>query len=222
MHIEINTGELTVEDRRALIALLSEYDRPASITMPARTMILPADAPKTPSEALIEAAVAQRAETVVPTTASFDGQVGVALDKNGLPHDARIHASTAVLNVDGTWRAKRNVDSALVETVEAELHAVMAAPGPVPTPPVAMEVPPVPTPPVPPPPVPTLPVAEAAAAAAVSPFAAVMKRVVALQGAGRITSAEVTQTCVDIGLGNIRDLAKRPDLIPSFEALLPE
>ena len=84
-------------------------------------------------------------------------------------------------------------------------------------------MPPVPTPPVaevPVPPVPTPPVAEVAAA--VSPFAAVMKRVVALQGAGRITSAEVTQTCVDIGLGNIRDLAKRPDLIPSFEALLPE
>lgn len=220
MHIEINTTELTVEDRRALIALLSEYDRPASIPMPTRTMILPAvefgpeariDVVKPASEALIEAATAQRTPSE-----------GVTLDKNGLPHDARIHASTAVLNVDGTWRAKRNVDSALVETVEAELHAVMAAPGPVPTPPVAMEVPPVPTPPVPPPPVPTLPVAEAAAAAAVSPFAAVMKRVVALQGAGRITSAEVTQTCVDIGLGNIRDLAKRPDLIPSFEALLPE
>ncbi len=61
---------------------------------------------------------------------------GVTLDKNGLPWDARIHAKAATgggtLNADGTWRAKRGLnDEALVKRIEAELRAVLAAPGPV-------------------------------------------------------------------------------------------
>jgi hypothetical protein len=42
-------------------------------------------------------------------------------DAAGLPWDERIHASTKALNVDGTWRRRRNIDTAEIARVEAEL-----------------------------------------------------------------------------------------------------
>lgn len=51
-------------------------------------------------------------------------------DKNGLPWDERIHASSRALVADGSWRAKRGVDAGLVAQVEAELKALMAIPSP--------------------------------------------------------------------------------------------
>ncbi len=255
MHIEINTAEMTAEDRRALIALLSSYDQAPS--RPSIVDAFRAAYPPPVGDDGMTAADEVAAMTVVTDVRGPQGEQGdagqggptgnmvappgVKLDKNGLPHDPRIHASTAVLNADGTWRAKRNVDPALVAQVEAELRAVMSAPPPPPTagdpppppptagdppsPPTADVPPPPPTADVPPPPPPTAgdpPPPPPTAATDISPFAAVMKKVVNLQSAGKITTAEVTQFCVDLGLGTIRDLAKRTDLIPSFEALLPE
>jgi hypothetical protein len=66
---------------------------------------------------------------------------GVDVDKDGLPWDARIHAESKAKNADGSWRAKRKVDPAVVTAVTAELRAVMAAP--VPAAPVAAPPPPV-------------------------------------------------------------------------------
>lgn len=68
-------------------------------------------------------------------------------DVNGLPWDERIHSSSRAVNADGSWRAKRGVDSGLVAAVEDELRAVavheaVSAPIP-PAPPVP------PTPPAP-------------------------------------------------------------------------
>ena len=53
---------------------------------------------------------------------------GVDVDSEGLPWDARIHAaSKKTLARGGTWKLKRGIDDALVESVKTELRATMAA-----------------------------------------------------------------------------------------------
>jgi len=67
------------------------------------------------------------------------------VDRNGLPWDERIHASTRAKNADGSWRAKRGVDQTLVVAVEQELRS--RAPVPVAPQPAPMPIqPPVPAP----------------------------------------------------------------------------
>ena len=68
-----------------------------------------------------------------PTEPEQPASPAVALDKNNLPWDARIHASSKAINADGSWRAKKMIDAAVVATVEAELRATMGAPAPVAT-----------------------------------------------------------------------------------------
>ena len=75
------------------------------------------------------------------------GAASVELDKNGLPWDERIHAGTKTKLKSGEWKAKKQVDSALVAQVEAELRARMTAGNvaspvapTVPTPPLASPV----------------------------------------------------------------------------------
>ncbi len=155
---------------------------------------------------------------------------GVELDSRGLPWDARIHASTKVKNTsDDTWRNKRGVDKALLTQVEAELKQVMAAPAaPMPQGDAADEedAPAAPPPPPPPPagdtpaPPPPPPPADEPAAD-LTAFAGVMRLVVAKQTAGTVSAEQVAAICQQLGLTGVRDLAKRPDLIPAFEALLP-
>lgn len=53
---------------------------------------------------------------------SDEGQVNTnapAVDKNGIPWLADVHAGTKAMNQDGTWRAKRGVDKAVVAAAEA-------------------------------------------------------------------------------------------------------
>lgn len=62
-------------------------------------------------------------------------------DSAGVPWDARIHASSKATVTDGTWRARRNVDKAVIEAVTAELLGQQqpepaAAPMPMPVMPV--------------------------------------------------------------------------------------
>lgn len=68
-----------------------------------------------------------------------------ATDKNGLPWDERIHSTPAKLTGKGVWRAKRGVNDALVQQVEAELRSRPQQPAPVPQ----MQPQPVMQPPVP-------------------------------------------------------------------------
>lgn len=42
-----------------------------------------------------------------------------AVDKNGVPWLEAVHAGTKAMNQDGTWRAKRGVDKAVVAAAEA-------------------------------------------------------------------------------------------------------
>ena len=62
-------------------------------------------------------------------------------DKNGLPWDERIHASTKAKNADGTWRYRKGIDQATKDRVEAELRGgaaitatAAATPGALPSP----------------------------------------------------------------------------------------
>lgn len=150
-------------------------------------------------------------------------------DVNGLPWDGRIHASTRVRNADGSWRAKRNVDDALVATVTAELRQNAAAPAPgvtvtqgpiqdVPTPPAPVDTtgapppPAAPTPP-PPPPAPTT-------LSGPQLFARYMERVTAAQTGGLVTTADVAAIATGLGLVGTAGLLQRPDLVPQAEAAL--
>lgn len=178
-----------------------------------------------------------------PTAPIASPSSGVELDADGLPWDARIHSGPAdkrPKNADGRWRRARGVDDATVEQVTAELRQVMGAPAPAPTP-AAAPTPPAPAPvpaspppapvaaaptpaPAAPPPTPAAAVTEsgpAVAATAVETFADLMKKVTRMQTAGLVTVETTSQIAASLGLTGLRDLMNRPDLVPSFDALLP-
>lgn len=48
-----------------------------------------------------------------------------------------------------------------------------------------------------------------------------MKKVTRMQTAGLVTVETTSQIAASLGLTGLRDLMNRPDLVPSFDALLP-
>lgn len=156
---------------------------------------------------------------------------GIELDKDGLPWDGRIHASTKTKTVEGVWKKKRSVEQATVDAVTAELRAVMAVPrletraGEGFAAATGVSFPHDPVPPavaVPPPP----PAIEAPAATAVIPpppppaapgitFAEFMAHVTAGVTSQRFTREDVAGACVAHGIPNLPGLINRPDLIPA-------
>lgn len=68
------------------------------------------------------------ASAPAPVAAPAPATNSVQLDKNGLPWDGRIHASTKATVQDGSWKKRRGVDDAEVARVEAELRQVMGIP----------------------------------------------------------------------------------------------
>lgn len=189
--------------------------------------------------------------TQTPAPAPSPNPGGVEVDSRGLPWDARIHSGPAnkkPKNADGSWRKGRGVDDATIAQVEAELRSVMgAAPPPVPVAPApAPEVAAAPIPPAPPVPVaapaPPAPAAEAPTPAPIAPeptlaaavtasgpvaatpaanFADLMRKITGLQTAGHLTVEGTAEISASLGITGVRDLMHRPDLIPSFDALLP-
>lgn len=130
----------------------------------------------------------------------------VALDVEGLPWDARIHAASKSKIANGTWKLKKGMSEQrpLVEGVKAELRNTMAIPAVAPAP-----VPPV----MPPLPAPVPPLAPAAAADPVE-FAGFMQWVAGLIHQGRWTHDHTTATLGRHSLPGAVALASRPDLIP--------
>ena len=158
---------------------------------------------------------------VVPVTPPAPIIPGVDIDKDGLPWDVRIHASSKAILASGKWRQKRNVDPALVTQVTAELRGAMAVPTPT-----AQEIPNgaapgvgsvnAPPPPAPvTPPGPIAPVDLASRAAPIVPgatnitFPNFMQRTT---GAG-IDQATIQATCAQHGLESIALLASRSDIL---------
>lgn len=139
------------------------------------------------------------------------GAVATELDKNGLPWDGRIHASTKKKNADNSWMAKRNLDPAVKVAVEAELRQLLsfpAPPGPGPAP--------VPNAP-PPPPASTLtpdtPGTPTPGAAAEITFASLFTRSTAAIGAGKFTSDQLATMLTRVaGTAVMPMLINRPDV----------
>jgi hypothetical protein len=148
---------------------------------------------------------------------------GIAVDADGLPWDARIHAGGRATNADGKWRQKRGLnDPALKARVEAELRQAMGAP--------AASVPVVPTAPAPVPPttaaVPAPPVAltsppvspDAAATPTGETFQTFMARCGGLLVSGALTQEKLNAVAIEVGLPGITLLHTRPDLVPAVAA----
>jgi hypothetical protein len=140
----------------------------------------------------------------------------VQLDKNNLPWDARIHASSKAINADGSWRAKKMVDAAVVATVEAELRATMGAPAPVATP--APAAPAQPASPVATPAQPAAPAAPAPVGDPNTDLPVFLKEATQLINAGRATTADMIAAANSAGIPHPGALTQRPDLIATVRA----
>lgn len=154
-----------------------------------------------------------------PAAVTVAAPAGVTVDKNGLPWDERIHASTKTQNADGSWKKKKGADEAMVAQVTAELRQLMAIPAAASAAPVAAALPNLPAaalPNLPAAGLPSLPVQE-------SPYATFCKFVgghihSVENPTGRLTSAWVDELIAAFGVpGGIANLAARPDLIPSIQ-----
>lgn len=120
------------------------------------------------------------------------------LDRDGLPHDERIHSKTPTMTTDGRWRKRRNLDHATLVAVEAELRSRNQVSLPlapvIPPPPPVVAAPNAPTNRVmvpPPPPVVTSGVLPAQDANAVDPFRALMRRIEGHTGEGGRLATEI-------------------------------
>jgi hypothetical protein len=231
LQISADITALNTEQREAFAAFILAFPRnnyKSQHTEDEQSVIIPAfsastdEGEQSPEDAFslisnipnpLPAAVVSIATAAVASPASLTN-TAVVLDKNGLPWDERIHASSHTKNADGSWRTKRGVDAALVVTVESELKALMGIPA----------VPPAPTPiaVVPPPPPPPVPVAETPAAAVASPnaFVALISKASALIGANKLTQEELTAAVVAVGVPSLNLIASRPDLIPQVSATI--
>jgi hypothetical protein len=169
------------------------FGRVAAASM-LKAAIVPAgtpDAPLAPVAPLPPAAVSAPIAPAVPTAVASDVANGTptipaastesvitagAVDKNGMPWDAKVHSESKALNADGTWRFRRNLDAgvkaaylagiggaaplmpappanlAVTAMVQAGLLGTPATAGalPVAPPPPAPEAPPAPVAPQPP------------------------------------------------------------------------
>lgn len=173
------------------------------------------------------------------------GAASVELDKNGLPWDERIHAGTKTKLKSGEWKAKKQVDPALVAQVEAELRAhVAASPAPVaavpavPAAPVAPAapvvdpaavfggaapgVPPAPAIPTAPPVAPLAPAATVAPSASADPttFEQLMPRITAAVAAGTMPPTAVGAACAAHGVASVVTLQQSPQFVPLVWATL--
>lgn len=89
------------------------------------------------------------------------------------------------------------------------------------TAPEAAPPPPPPAAVVPPPPPPPAATPAAPAAGPVATFADLMRKITGMQTAGQLTIEQSAEISAALGITGVRDLMHRPDLIPSFDQLLP-
>jgi hypothetical protein len=174
----------------------------STATVPAPTVPAPPSAP----------AAAAPAAPAAPTSLA-----GIEVDADGLPWDARIHASGKdgkPKNADGRWRQKRGLnDGAFKARVEAELRQAMGAaanmtavapsvPVPLPQPVAAAET-------APAAPVPTTP-----AAPSEEPAPQFLMRVGGMLASGTLTQDRLNNALTTVGLSTLAQLITAPALIP--------
>ena len=145
----------------------------------------------------------------VPETPAVSGH----LDTEGLPWDARIHATTRTKRQsDMTWKLKRGIDETLVKQVKAELRG-SAIPSVL-----AGVTPAVPT---------TTAVSVATTSGAIAPppptamnYVTLIEAITSKQREGTLAVTDVTTACDVVGIDTAADLADRPELIAAFAAEL--
>lgn len=204
----------------------AEYFHPSELAEPVRVAPLPPPAPPIAAAALFSTApVVPTAGAPTPVPPPPVPSVPVppallapapvtdpALDVNGVAWDAALHASTKAKNVDGTWRARRNLSDKAVTPPAAPVPPPPPAINSVATPPAPTLVPLPPAAPVPPPPVPGL-----------SPFPRMMRTITDNLTAGRITKPQVNEVLAAHGVmdpGQIAVLATLPDTAAKVTAAL--
>lgn len=153
-------------------------------------------------------------------------------DSTGLPWDARIHQETRGKKVDGTWKLKKGLDSAIATTVIAELRVAHPLPNPAslsfvapaaaPTP---QQAPPPPVTQVaPPPPANQVPAAvpQAVPSAQVTGFRSLMQKITAATTAGKLTNVQVDAALqsVDLPPRQLVSLVQNPDKVAGVEAYI--
>lgn len=233
LQISTDIVTLTPSQREALAAFIITFPTSEDTETPSEDAdeVIQTAISITPEEAFAER---KHPEQRIDTPAVADH-----LDKNGLPWDERIHASSHSKTVDGSWRMKRGVDDALVAEVEGGLKALMSIPAPpAPVEPSTQEsarlfsaamhgetvdvVPPPPPPAVvvaPPPPPPPAPAA--------GDKAAYIKLVTVTLNAireGKLTQESLAAAVQSVGVPELKLLANRLDLVPqvmqTIEALI--
>jgi hypothetical protein len=146
------------------------------------------------------------------------GVVSAEFDSAGMQYDDRIHQKAKGKKKDGTWKLIKGVDTALVQSVTAELAARKASSvslppsgNSVPVPPVSGAVPPAPsgvsTPtanggssvPVPP--------APAVGSVGASPYRALIDKITELTKASKIAPAKVMEVCQSHGAPSLMALS---------------
>jgi len=156
------------------------------------------------------------------------GAASVELDSKGLPWDERIHAGTKSKLKSGEWKAKKQVEAALVASVEAELRArVAASPAPaIDAAAVFAAAPGVPAAPAPfvPPAAPLAPAAPAAPLVSADPttFEQLMPRITAAVTGGILPPTAVGAACAANGVASVVMLQTAPHFVPLVWATLKQ
>lgn len=231
MQITVDPSQLTKEQRECLASFIMVYPGPIAPQNAILNEQLKASiAERSPEEAFGDPApVAGKPTLVMPPPVATP-----SLDSAGLPWDARIHSSQKATNVDGTWRKKRNVEDAVVYSVEGELRALMAVPQqPLPATTVHPTIPAPPPPePVAGPPIPVAtggfqavtaptPVAPVAAASGDrTPFINLVRKCSEAVTAKRVTNQELNTICLAHGVPSVGMTGHRMDLIPAIESAI--
>lgn len=247
--LEIHDANKDAEKRaRAVVAMLHNIFGDA--VLPTDTAIRVTGTVSSDTLKVVEAAAAAAGVDYAPDGYSEEPDAATAFgtpatpapantaerDKDGIPWDERIHASTKTTNKDGTWTRRRNTPDEVFDAVMAELKgantartmeaaAGLVAPAvapSVPLPPtsnVSVPVPPTASPA--PSPVPVAPAASSTAPAV--DFPSVMVKITKAQSAGKISAEEINNLLLSVGAqGGVIALNKNPGLIPAFDALLED
>lgn len=188
--------ELVNRDDETLAKLEAENPQFGKQPLPEGAVgpLAPPSPPSAPSPA---AAAPSTNAPAAPPVSSAD------LDKNGLPWDERIHASSRAKIADGSWRMKRGVQQHVVEEVEAQLrgqtHGSAAAEPAAPAAPAAPPGPPAP---------PAAPVAGDGLT-----FGQLAKRVGAKITLGELTAQDLAAKMATLGFpGGLHEANARPDM----------
>lgn len=158
----------------------------------------------------IEVPLAEEPIEVAEPAATTEAPIvpaGAELDSEELPWDGRIHAASKTkLAKTQAWKLKRNLDATFVETVKAELRALVApVAGEIATDAIAA-VPEVPETPV----VTETPVT----------FETICEKVTARANAQLLLPTDMAAVLAPHGLSDLGALAKRPDLFVAVSAAL--